>query len=118
MPIKAPPKLYYTIGEVSRTTGLSASVLRFWETEFEGVRPPKNRSGKRLYRQVDIDRVLQIKKLLYENRYTIAGARQVLKDIRTSGNPSPEMLQGELLEKIPAEEIRQGLKEILALLSH
>ena len=103
-------KLYYTIGEVSRITGLPSSVLRYWETEFSGIRPPRNRSGKRLYRQADIDKILQIKKLLYEDRFTIKGARRALKE------KTPSKQADTLSKELPAEELRQAIKEILEIL--
>lgn len=111
MPLGEPEKLYYSIGEVGRMTELPASVLRFWESEFEYLRPPKNRAGKRTYRRSDIDRILRLKKLLYEERFTIEGARKLLKEERTSR--VPEMTK----RGLPADEIRKGLQEILKILS-
>ena len=74
----APDKRYYRIGEVSRITGVKAYVLRYWESEFRWMAPQKSRSKQRLYRRRDIDMILLIKKLLYEQRFTIAGARKKL----------------------------------------
>ena len=71
-------KLYYSIGEVSKLTDLEQHVLRYWETEFEGLNPKKNRAGRRTYTRSDIDFILQIKRLLKEDMYTIEGARKVL----------------------------------------
>jgi len=71
-------KLYYSIGEVSELTGLKAYVLRYWETEFHQLKPPKNRAGNRTYRQKDIDTILSIKDLLYNKKFTIEGARAVI----------------------------------------
>ena len=68
-------KLYYSISEVSKLTKLKAYVLRYWETEFTQLKPSKNRAGNRTYRQKDIDLILKIKNLLYEEKYTIEGAR-------------------------------------------
>ena len=80
-------KLYYSIGEVSELTKLKAYVLRYWETEFAKLKPPKNRAGNRTYRQKDIDMILNIKDLLYNKKFTIDGARSVI-----SGKASaPEM---------------------------
>ena len=108
-------KLYYSIGEVSRITDLPASVLRFWETEFSGIRPPKNRGGKRTYRRSDIDRILLIKKLLYEDRFTIEGARKVLGELTAK---SKSELRGAPPAAIPLkDEIRRGLREILDILN-
>jgi len=111
MPLGEPEKLYYSIGEVSRITGLPASVLRFWESEFEYLRPPKNRAGRRTYRRSDIDRILRLKKLLHEERFTIEGARKILKEERASGDSSAAK------EGLSGDEIRRGLQEILKILS-
>ena len=72
-------KLYYSISEVSKITGLKQYVLRYWETEFPSLRPKKNRAGNRTYRQSEIDTILSIKDLLYIQKYTIDGARERLK---------------------------------------
>ncbi len=74
-------KLYYRIGEVSRITGVKAHVLRYWETEFRWMAPPKSRSKQRLYRKRDIEFVWLLKRLLWEERYTIAGARQRIQEL-------------------------------------
>jgi len=71
-------KLYYSIGEVSKITELKAYVLRYWETEFKQLKPPKNRAGNRTYRQSDIDLIFYIKDLLYTKKFTIEGARHQL----------------------------------------
>ncbi|MBI4546935.1 MAG: MerR family transcriptional regulator [Ignavibacteriae bacterium] len=71
-------KLYYSISEVSKITGLEQYVLRYWESEFEQLNPAKNRAGNRIYTNRDIKLILYIKKLLREERYTIEGAKQVL----------------------------------------
>jgi len=70
-------KLYYTISEVSKITGIKAHVLRYWEREFPSLRPRKARSGARRYRQRDIDEILAIKRLLYDEGFRIAGARKI-----------------------------------------
>jgi len=71
-----PNKLYYKIREVCEIVGLEAHVLRFWETEFPSLAPPKSKKGQRIYRSSDIEMILEIRKLLYEDGYTIAGARK------------------------------------------
>jgi DNA-binding transcriptional MerR regulator len=78
-------KLYYRIGEVSQITGVKPYVLRYWESEFRLMAPQKSRSKQRLYRQKDIETILHIKRLLYEERYTIAGARQRLRELGAAG---------------------------------
>ena len=77
-------KLYYRIGEVSRITGVKPYVLRYWESEFRWMAPQKSRSRQRLYRKKDIEMIVLIKKLLYEERFTIAGARKRLKELGIS----------------------------------
>ena len=71
-------KLYYSIGEVSKIVKLKSYVLRYWETEFKKLSPPKNRAGNRTYRQKDIDIILEIKDLLYNKKFTIEGARTLM----------------------------------------
>ena len=74
-----PNKLYFRIGEVARLAGIKPYVLRFWETEFPGLGPKKSGTGHRLYRRKDVETVLEIKRLLYEQRFTIEGARKFLE---------------------------------------
>ena len=79
-----PDKLYYKIGEVSRIADLPSHVIRFWEHEFSKIRPQRTPSGQRLYTQRNIEIILEIKHLLYEQKYTIEGARQFLKSCKSS----------------------------------
>jgi DNA-binding transcriptional MerR regulator len=81
---------YYRIGEVSRITALKPFVLRYWETEFPMLEPVKSPSGHRLYRQEDVDLVLKIKRLLYDEGFTIAGARRLLKETGSGHPESPD----------------------------
>jgi DNA-binding transcriptional MerR regulator len=81
----ASDKLYYRIGEVSKLTGVKAHVLRYWETEFRWMAPPKSRSKQRLYRKRDIEFVWLLKRLLWDERYTIAGARQRIQELGVEG---------------------------------
>jgi DNA-binding transcriptional MerR regulator len=76
---------YYRIGEVSRITEIRPFVLRYWEEEFPMLEPVKGRQGYRLYRQQDVDLVLKIKRLLYDEGFTIAGARRHLRDLENGG---------------------------------
>jgi DNA-binding transcriptional MerR regulator len=85
------PKLYYSISEVSRITGLEQYVLRYWETEFDELRPQKNRAGNRIYSNKDIKFILRIKELLREKRYTIEGAKQILKEQIASDRDAEKM---------------------------
>jgi DNA-binding transcriptional MerR regulator len=75
-----PNKLYFKIGEVSEITGVKPYVLRYWETEFNIVKPSKTRTNQRLYRRKEVELILEIKRLLYEEKFTIAGAKKVLME--------------------------------------
>jgi len=79
-------RLYYRIGEVSRITGLKPHVLRYWESEFKMIKPYKGGSLQRLYRKRDLDLILKIKKLLYEEGFTIAGAKKKIRDLEKTEN--------------------------------
>src|SRR5262249_58625191 len=88
--IVVPDKLYFRIGEVSDLCRLPAYVLRFWETEFPQLKPVKSSTGQRMYRRKDVEAVLKIKQLLYEEGFTIAGARQQLRsDLKVEKNQAP-----------------------------
>jgi DNA-binding transcriptional MerR regulator len=76
--VAIPEKLFFKIGEVCALTGVQAHVLRYWESEFPMLAPQKNRAGQRTYRKRDVEMVLRIKELLYEDQYTIAGAKRKL----------------------------------------
>jgi DNA-binding transcriptional MerR regulator len=77
-----PEKLYYKIGEVSQITGVEPYVLRYWESEFKIVTPMRTNSRQRLYRRRDLELILEIKKLLYEEKFTIAGAKKKMRRMR------------------------------------
>lgn len=79
--ISIPDKLYFRISEVSRLTGLEPYVLRYWESEFKLIKPIRTKSRHRLYRRKDLNIIFEIKRLLYEEQYTIAGAKKRLEDI-------------------------------------
>jgi DNA-binding transcriptional MerR regulator len=105
-------KRYYRIGEVSQLTGVKPHVLRYWESEFRWMAPAKSRSKQRLYRRRDLEMIQLIKRLLYEERYTIAGARRKLR----------EMGVARALEEAPAErrpdpraELRRIQEELRAI---
>jgi DNA-binding transcriptional MerR regulator len=111
-----PEKLYFRIGEVARLCRLPAYVLRFWETEFPQLKPVKSSTGQRMYRHKDVEAILQIKKLLYEEGFTIAGARQHLRaevkgDKKQTPLPFPARATADL------KYVRQGLRDILTMLS-
>ncbi len=111
-----PDKLYFRIGEVATLCHLPAYVLRFWESEFPQLKPVKSSTGQRMYRKRDVENVLRIKLLLYEQGFTISGARQQLRaenksDKTQAAIPFPTQSNPEI------QHIRQGLREILDLLS-
>ncbi len=119
-----PKKLYYKIKEVCDIVGVEAHVLRFWETEFPSLAPPKSKSGQRIYRPKDIELLLKIRELLYEEGFTIAGARKKLSsggaiesekepDIR-AGAPKPEAGGPSGSENL--KKVRTELENMLTLL--
>ena len=84
--VAIPEKLFFKIGEVCELAGVQAHVLRYWESEFTMLAPQKNRAGQRVYRKRDVEIALRIKELLYEDQYTIAGAKKRLaNDLRAGG---------------------------------
>ena len=124
-------KLYYSISEVSKITDLEQYVLRYWESEFEQLKPAKNRAGNRIYTNRDIKTILYIKKLLREERYTIEGAKQVLQTyvpdtetgeqlelIADTQQPDqPPVKQGENRLRNDIIEIKKFLEELLVRLT-
>jgi len=111
-----PDKLYFRIGEVANLCRLPAYVLRFWESEFPQLKPVKSSTGQRMYRRRDVESVLRIKTLLYEQGFTIVGARQQLRsegktDKGQAAIPFPAQSSADI------QRIRQGLREILNMLS-
>ena len=115
-----PEKLFYKIGEVSRIVGAESYVLRYWETEFPFLSPRKSKSGQRIYTKKDVDLILQIKKLLYEEKYTIDGVRKKLggniqqTESEISGEEEAELQtnSGDALIMV-----RKRLRHLLELLS-
>jgi len=113
-------KLYYSISEVSKITGLEQYVLRYWETEFEDLKPSKNRAGNRIYTNKDIQTIIKIKKLLKDEKYTIEGAKKIIKHFKEEDEPIVQPLiekpaLPEIKEKKPlAEEpsLKKDLEEI------
>tara|TARA_Y100000591_G_scaffold281620_1_gene261501 strand:+ start:215 stop:550 length:336 start_codon:yes stop_codon:yes gene_type:complete len=105
-------KLYYSIGEVSKMVELKSYVLRYWETEFKQLSPPKNRAGNRTYRQKDIDLILKIKDLLHKRKFTIEGARSVI-----SGKSVPER-PAEQFNKNIIRKLKNELNEILQIIKN
>jgi DNA-binding transcriptional MerR regulator len=98
-----PKKRYFRIGEVSALTGLESYVLRYWETEFPKIKPVRSRSGQRLYKRRDIEVILQIKDLLYQKKFTIAGARRYLSQHHDESTPAADETQPITLQRLRAE---------------
>lgn len=121
-----PDKLYFRIGEVARLAGIKPYVLRFWETEFPGLGPKKSGTGHRLFRRKDVELVLEIKRLLYEQRFTIEGARKHLderpkpEEVRPAGRRSgPKKTQTSLFAPDPSpllEDVRRELRALADML--
>lgn len=82
-----PDKVYFKIGEVCEITGIKQHVLRYWESEFKIIRPVRGLSKQRLYRRVDVENILKIKRLLYEDGFTLPGAKKVLSQKQSSRKP-------------------------------
>lgn len=115
-----PDKLYFRIGEVAKLAGIKPYVLRFWESEFAGLGPKKSGTGHRLYRRKDVELVLEIKRLLYEKRFTIEGARKVLES-KPKRDPVKQIAprhQGELFAGTASfyQDLRRELQELVAIL--
>lgn len=109
-------KLYYSIGEVSELTQLKSYVLRYWETEFTQLKPPKNRAGNRTYRQKDIDIIKEIKHLLYDKKFTIVGARQYFKTNKMEPKSIlkvEKMLDNNSDDLKTLEDLKKGLDDLL-----
>ena len=110
-----PDKMFFKIGEVGDIAGVETHVLRFWESEFKQLKPTKNRKGQRVYQKKDIETVLNIKKLLYEKGYTIAGAKKWLKEnsLQTKKDDK-ESITPKKREALLA--IKKDLKDVLLML--
>jgi DNA-binding transcriptional MerR regulator len=114
-----PDKLYFRIGEVARLCGVEAYVLRFWESEFPQLRPNKSGTGQRLYRKRDVEMAMRVRRLLHEEGYTIAGARQVLaQETSRSKAPQLSLLPGNSpAVQAKLDRVRNELRELLGMLS-
>lgn len=119
-------KLYYSISEVSKITGIEQYVLRYWETEFEQLKPQKNRAGNRIYTNKDIQLILHIKNLLRERKFTIEGAKKIMEnysperilsvsepDNNSDTNPEPPTIKK---EKSSLQKDLEEVKNILEFL--
>jgi len=121
---KVPNKLFFKIGEVCEITDTQPYVLRYWESEFPALAPAKNSSGQRIYRRRDIDTVLRIKQLLYEEGFTIAGAKKRLESELAGRVDTPippgaaeaAGITGDDSGRSALRQVRDQLREILTLL--
>jgi len=107
-------KAYYSIGDVCDLTGLKPHVLRYWETQFDILNPSKNRAGNRIYRPKDVELILLVKHLLYEQKYTIEGANQKLLGIKKEGDLEEE--QQEILGPEFLASMKKELEDLLTIL--
>ncbi len=106
---------YYSIGEVCEMAGLKPHVLRYWETQFKELNPSKNRAGNRVYRARDIKLIELVKHLLYEEKYTIDGARRKLEQLKDE--KELEGAGGAALDKEALGKLRAGIQELLEILN-
>ncbi|MGH7730853.1 MAG: MerR family transcriptional regulator [Candidatus Eiseniibacteriota bacterium] len=115
-PLKTDPeqsKLYRSISEVADLVGVKQHVLRYWETQFSMLRPRKNRAGNRMYRPDEIRLLLRIRELLYDRRYTIAGARRTLLDERKESAPQVEIRFDDAERKLVLHEVKSELRQLV-----
>ncbi len=105
-----PDKLFYKIGEVSKIVGVEPYVLRYWETEFSFLKPRKNKSGQRVYIKKDVETLLAIKRLLYQERYTIEGVRKRLGF--SSGNAADPRPEQDTPREVQRKDSRQPVRTI------
>jgi DNA-binding transcriptional MerR regulator len=115
---RIPNKLFFKIGEVCEITDTQPYVLRYWESEFPALAPAKNSSGQRIYRRRDIETVLRIKQLLYEEGFTIAGAKKRLETelLGKPETPQPAAAPVDERGRAALQQVRDQLREILTLL--
>lgn len=105
---------YYSIGEVCQMAGLKPHVLRYWETQFRELSPSKNRAGNRVYRAREIKIIELVKHLLYDEKYTIDGARRKLEILREKG--SLDEVAGKVLDRQALLRLKEGVRELIDVL--
>ena len=109
-----PDKPYFKIGEAARLCGVKPYVLRYWETEFRSLKPGKTTSKQRLYRKKDVEHLLRIRQLLYDERFTIEGARTRLRELGHDEGPAPQR-PPPTIEREALRKLKQGLLELVRL---
>jgi DNA-binding transcriptional MerR regulator len=117
MPPRLPEKIYFKIGEVSEIVGVEPYVLRYWETEFDLLKPSKAPSKHRLYKKRDVELLLDIKRLLYTEGFTIDGARKKLKETKKEEKDQLKLPLSEQKYKSALIKIRKDLESLRKLLS-
>jgi DNA-binding transcriptional MerR regulator len=110
-----PDKPFFKIGEAARLCAVKPYVLRYWETEFSSIRPKKTRSQQRLYQRKDVELLLRIRHLLYDERFTIEGARTRLRELGEEEKASPPRLPEPPIDRELARKIKQGLVDLIRL---
>jgi DNA-binding transcriptional MerR regulator len=110
MRVEIPDKTYFRIGEVSKILGVEPYVVRYWESEFKTVKPVRTRSDQRLYRRKDLEELTVIRNLLYQDRFTIAGARKKLSEQKKDDRPLAARTGKDVKKTL--SKIKEGLREI------
>jgi DNA-binding transcriptional MerR regulator len=111
-PALIPNKLYFKIREVSAIAGVEPYVLRYWESEFKAIKPERTHSKQRIYRKRDVELILEIKKMLYEEKLTIAGTRQRLQELNARGK---KQLRLDFNKKDPQSILKEIKQELMAI---
>ncbi len=115
--VPLPDKLYFKIGEVASIVGVPPYVLRYWQSEFSVVRPSKTRSKHRLYRRRDVETLLQIKRLLHDERFTIEGARKRLKAVQKEERRHGELPMGDRTYRSVLAQVRKEIESLHRMLT-
>lgn len=113
-----PDRLYFRIGDVASLVGVKPYVLRYWETEFPMITPQKSNTGQRVYRRTDVETVLVIKHLLYDQRYSIEGARRKIRELRKEGDlktVKQDLVQKPSLSEQKIKEVRGLVRDLRSL---
>ena len=113
-PDRIPEKPFFKIGEAARLCAVKPYVLRYWETEFRSLKPQKTRSQQRLYKRRDVELLLKIRGLLYEQRFTIEGARARLREMGHDEGPAPALPPPEI-DRETLKKIKQGILDLIRL---
>jgi DNA-binding transcriptional MerR regulator len=114
--VHIPDKMFFRIGEVAQITGVKPYVLRYWESEFRLLKPTKNKSGQRVYRRRDVETIVEIKDLLHQKKFTIAGAKKWLSGEGRQGAQQLELGLGSVSREAALRRVREGLVALERLL--